>query len=823
MYKWSRQFEQFENDEEKENRLLLHYTNRTAMDNAPLPEQHDNFQQQLSNFQRLLQHAINKFSTEKLNHMLRAVSKGISISDRDDYPKTISSLCELSNIVDDIKNHTDKKNGLHKGDNLSIAKYFEAYFDDMDYLRILKRNFDEKIYVCLYDYFYDPTDDLDGELNDSDDEMNASLMSFHQDKALRKVRSGSAVDRMSDKEKLSFAVSELFGVNQKWDQLFDEDCIDPDCFDDDSIHELLQYKDYGLYESVLRIIPDIFVKAHKSMELAKMWWTQANKVYSDLPKKSRSSDTDALFKKKEAEMTEGITALREEITQDEFDLQRLEEELKVLKRREEKFLTLSDTCEKLEMEANDLERRHNDLLLECSELNEQMKNVEKLSKDFQVIDYQLKTQEKELACVKNQLQSVSYKRMIMQSDLDWSMQLRPDMILFTADVADKINSLEGGVGLKIVKKRRVEKKLVLLRTNCDRMRQVMRRFIKSVDAHEYNSRRQTVMNNMQNKFELRKKGDEDEQREIPQRMEVIVSDTEEDQEMGGGPLALRRVGKYELDDEVFDSGVEETQPNFDSPVKEIETPVQPEISESRTPSSRESLPREKKRAHISPVATDHRSVTSSPEARTNRAPALKPIDQLQDRPEDVVSPSKKDKRRLRSEKALLVDDNFQELPPVIHKRRESYNSRERSPPKSLHRPSFSGESKADSIQSPLKRDRAALKSTSTDRKSSQLHSNYSLRSRLSSNTSPNRTASMNQPHSSATVTNISSSRLSNTSKLSNTSQFTRKSGSGQLAHRATGAKEYYMRFKHHRTNDSILNRKPFPKSASPKKSFVDSV
>ena len=33
------------------------------------------------------------------------------------------------------------------------------------YLRELKRYFDEKVYICLYEYFYDPTDDVEGQYN----------------------------------------------------------------------------------------------------------------------------------------------------------------------------------------------------------------------------------------------------------------------------------------------------------------------------------------------------------------------------------------------------------------------------------------------------------------------------------------------------------------------------------------------------------------------------------------------------------------------------------------------------------------------------------
>ncbi len=42
------------------------------MDEAPLLEQHENLHQQIKAFDRLLQHAMNKFSAKKMFQMLRA-------------------------------------------------------------------------------------------------------------------------------------------------------------------------------------------------------------------------------------------------------------------------------------------------------------------------------------------------------------------------------------------------------------------------------------------------------------------------------------------------------------------------------------------------------------------------------------------------------------------------------------------------------------------------------------------------------------------------------------------------------------------------------
>lgn len=39
-----------------------------------------------------------------------------------------------------------------------LVHYFEAFFQDVQYVRELKKYFSEKVHLALYENFYDPTD-----------------------------------------------------------------------------------------------------------------------------------------------------------------------------------------------------------------------------------------------------------------------------------------------------------------------------------------------------------------------------------------------------------------------------------------------------------------------------------------------------------------------------------------------------------------------------------------------------------------------------------------------------------------------------------------
>ena len=81
----------------------------------------------------------------------------------------VKSLIQLHNILYGVTQQT-KKNVTLSESHVQLLRFFDTFYDDVDYLRKSKRYFDEKIYMCLYDYFYDPTEhpeqDIIG-LNDS--------------------------------------------------------------------------------------------------------------------------------------------------------------------------------------------------------------------------------------------------------------------------------------------------------------------------------------------------------------------------------------------------------------------------------------------------------------------------------------------------------------------------------------------------------------------------------------------------------------------------------------------------------------------------------
>ena len=455
------------------------------MEGASRLKQHDNLHRQISAFQRLLQHAMSKFSKEKLCQMLKVVARGLPdlndlprVSHRNDDVTEITCLSELRGLVEKLK--TSKRKGIQKEEVNHILHYFEVFFEDLTYLKGLKQYFDEKIYMCLYDYFYDPTEDVEiqtprvTKVKFADDpDSGHSSMEISDDDLQKGIADEHNFQALSDKEKLSYCVKQLFVVNDNWNQLFGEGPLDHTVFDADSYHELVHFDDFTRFEPILRLIPDIFVKSYKSVELAKLWWTQANKVYTVLPGKP---NTLKHFGRKIRDVERTLRNVIEDINNEKQLLSMRRKEQEGLLVREEKCNLLSSSCAELEERKNTLGERYNQLLAQREKVKHQLSTQNRSSKEYSKLSHRLTQYEQAVLKAKDELTLLSFRFRIVEGDFNIELLLRPDIIRFSGDVEEKIKVLEKSLRTKKRVRHETEKKLVLLKTNCEKISVIMGRY-----------------------------------------------------------------------------------------------------------------------------------------------------------------------------------------------------------------------------------------------------------------------------------------------------------------------------------------------------------
>ena len=389
------------------------------MDGATLLEQQKNLQRQIQVFDKLLHHAMNKYSEKKMYQMLTLACQMFpDLSDNLRHmDHLIPSMGTLRMIYDRLE--INRRNGLQTDDEIPLMKYLETFFDDLEYLKYLKKYFDQRIYTCLYEYFFDPEIDLDGisfvEDNKSDEGVEDILT----------YKSSVDLDfkNMTDKQRLGYAIKDMYYMNKRWDLLYKDDKLRAEIFDPDSYHEMVQYPRFVDFEYVFRVVPDIFTKAYKSIEIAKIWWLKATEVYEVLPgTNGRKVYTTRELKKRTNELDDKIAKLTKEIdTQD--DLLKLTcADLERIKVRELRCDALQENCEKMTEEKFKTEKKYDDIMAEKEAIQKDMEECEetKGSTRWRDLEKVLQTLDSQLAQVHNELKLLTFHYELLNQDLQVS-------------------------------------------------------------------------------------------------------------------------------------------------------------------------------------------------------------------------------------------------------------------------------------------------------------------------------------------------------------------------------------------------------------------
>ena len=245
---------------------------------------------------------MSRYSNERLYNFLCQISRHAKT--RDDLAQAqsnnasnaafkLKSINQLKEIVDYVKK---VGKGNPKGEEEQISKTYDLFLNDLLYLKDLKKYFDDEIYNVLMKYHYDvnvgtnanTTSTKTGQNNNvfmtSVDRNRGNKESDNNNKQFLISKSAKS-NKQPSKDELQYAetVKELKTILDKWDGLLKHDVLDLNHFDPDSYHELMQFKGYTQFEAVLRLVPDLFAKCYKCIDLAKTWLQLSNLVLGDLP------------------------------------------------------------------------------------------------------------------------------------------------------------------------------------------------------------------------------------------------------------------------------------------------------------------------------------------------------------------------------------------------------------------------------------------------------------------------------------------------------------------------------------------------------------
>lgn len=420
---------------------------------------------------------------------------------------------------------TKEKEGKASEAEINAIKNFDTFINDLSYLKQLKEYFGEHINKCLYRHYFDAADFVGLSSRDHD-----SLLQSHSESPPNKSKSQKGNGKKGkkviteeeqlemDKISLSRTARDLQEIQNKWHGLMLDSSLDLDNFDQDSHYELMQFVNYSTFESVLRLVPDIFVKCYKSIELAREWWALAQKIYKDrLPlnwvpspvrksvtpvpvpepvRKSKTPEVKPVENKDDQEIIKAeldrqteniqkhITEIGQTIEKNEQQLETIGMEIDTLRAREMRSEDLTSRCERVDMDIKQHEEEHRKFLVERKKIQDQIASTKLGNSKKNELMEKMRMLEMEANRKQNLIKMKQFEKSLKQEDYLLELEIKPSFILFVADMKEKMTQIKQDVADKKLTKLKLERQLSLIESNTDKMKEMLKRYIKSASSRE---------------------------------------------------------------------------------------------------------------------------------------------------------------------------------------------------------------------------------------------------------------------------------------------------------------------------------------------------
>ncbi|XP_045168877.2 uncharacterized protein LOC123531725 [Mercenaria mercenaria] len=487
----------------------------------------ESIHKQLAAFERLLQHTMSRYSNENTYYLLRHITRWAEANQTSSQKNATTVSVKLTSVnqIQEFMELMKTKVKTKSPDEETVFKNFELFLNDLLYLKDLKKYFDDEIYAALMKYHFDSNVETlrSDATNDSIEKMkhirtikpededsgNGSQMETDENRIFRKVntfkkkKSKAIPDRTKGDEEKQYkeTVAELRLILSKWDGLLSEDTLNVDDFDPDSYHELMQFSNYAQFETLLRLVPDIFAKCYKSIDLAKTWLRLSNIVMKEEPPVNLSPVSDSVepelldhveMKESEKSTKDFLQEVRhiqnqiqnvdKSIGEDVSLLHKYNKEIDILVGRDERFSTVYSHVEKIDslitMAAGEYQKSKTEQYAVVSK----MKSCKKGTPTYDELKTNLKRLDTEVAQSHWKIKRLEYERTMFQEDLLVEAEVRPSFIRFIGDTKEKMSDLEKLLNVKREEKLKLEKQLALMKTNTDRMRKIMRTYLGSAST-----------------------------------------------------------------------------------------------------------------------------------------------------------------------------------------------------------------------------------------------------------------------------------------------------------------------------------------------------
>ncbi|XP_078572462.1 uncharacterized protein LOC144859574 [Branchiostoma floridae x Branchiostoma japonicum] len=459
---------------------------------------------QISAFEQHMDQLESTFSKGTLYKMLKLLTKKQTIE-----LQSLASLSQLGNLVSWEQKRLSGTSGKTK--DRDMVHYFGWFLEYVDYLQELKQSFDERIFAPLCQFFYDEEDpDIKGihsvleeagdgsgsnkrqaiisnktDSVDSGVEMELlersgsdySLSAFIRSPgAMSGPRLGSTLEILRqdfpdllepyNNKELRRVALQLTRLRRRWSTLLRKDTeIDEDILDGESFSEVNMFRDSTHFQPILRLVPDVFIKARRAAGLARRWLEIDGTTSRTLQTKlEQLEEIQAALERK-------LGYIIHDIKRKEEKLQRGSEQVQMLLKREDRSNELTFQLYGVNKTISSLHRRLRELQVEKDYVRKHLrKRLDKESEEYH--SYKLKYIQTRLhsKVVDRELFAKQYQRTILEEDMHVELECKPSIIRFADKEQEKCERLEQELEKERKEKRKIEVALAPLKSERQRLK-----------------------------------------------------------------------------------------------------------------------------------------------------------------------------------------------------------------------------------------------------------------------------------------------------------------------------------------------------------------
>lgn len=361
----------------------------------------------------------------------------------------IDTVYKLAKYIHEIPEHKQ---------NSPSSAFVMWYLSNIAYMKELKTNFDERIYL--------PLTKLYQRIDDSDKDISIGKPGSKENTNMSELRAPSVasvlqfkndlpeVKDLYDFTEVDNVASRLKYLRQRWQLLLDDESeISAALFSYNSqLSPSPQTPTQVL--NLLRLVPDILLKSRNAGSLALQWLECSSSKATDLQTKY-----DKLERVKSI-LTEKLSGLSEEIKSEERELQVESTDLEMLADREERANEMMSTTQQIDNKIQHLESQISQLNLEINGLRDGKTSSLSDHSTKESVSRQICDSEIAAMKVKRQIRLLLYEKELLEEDLKVELEIKPCMIRFTDQIQEKCENLEQTIDNKRIEKQRVESALV---------------------------------------------------------------------------------------------------------------------------------------------------------------------------------------------------------------------------------------------------------------------------------------------------------------------------------------------------------------------------